>query len=72
MVAVPVAAGVAVALKETFPATVVLLVEVQTTDGLVFAWLSAAKSIESSVENARSNSERFSTKPSFRCLRTTE
>ena len=35
--AVPVAAGVAVALKETFPATVVLFVEVQTTEGLVFA-----------------------------------
>ena len=35
--AVPVAAGVAVALKETFPATVELLVEVQATVGLVFA-----------------------------------
>ena len=72
MPAVPVAAGVAVALKETLPVTVVLFVEVQATVGLVFAWLSVIKRIESSVENARSKSERFNTKPSFRCLRTTE
>ena len=37
MPAVPVAAGVAVALKETLPVTVVLFVEVQATVGLVFA-----------------------------------
>jgi hypothetical protein len=37
-VEVPVAAGVAVALKATLPVTVVLFVEVQATVGLVFAW----------------------------------
>jgi hypothetical protein len=37
MVAVPVVEGVAVAFKETLPARVALFVEVQATEGLVFA-----------------------------------
>jgi hypothetical protein len=59
---VPVAAGAAVALKETLPATVALFAEVQATVGISFAWLWVAKKKLVSVNVAISKIKRLNTK----------
>ncbi len=62
IVAVPVAAGAAVAFKEITPVRVELFAEVHATTGLSFAWLWVAKKKLVTVNVAISKIKRLNTK----------